>query len=273
MKLKSIKLLGLILVLFIVIACSVLGGGSEEESVSIEEPTVSAEVGDTSESNEEIPSAGSGLCVNAYYPVVNAGTWSYQGTSSATEDFSFTNTITSIREDGFTVTVEFDDVILAQEWACTPEGILALDTGGGPAGTVTTSEVNLEMETQNASGITYPNEILPGNTWTHTLDYTGTMDMAGKSIEVNGNTEYNYTAIGVESISVPAGIFDAMKIEVITTININMTIQGSEVPVTVTSTSKSWFAQSVGWVKSDSISDVLGIASSETIELVSYNIP
>jgi len=129
------------------------------------------------------------------------------------------------------------------------------------------------METQNVSGITYPNIILPGNTWAHTLDYTGKMDVAGEFVNVSGDTTYSYTAIGIENVTVPAGTFDAMKIEVITTININMTIQGSEVPVTVTSTSTSWFAEDVGWVKSDSTSDVLGVPSSETIELVSYSIP
>lgn len=273
MEHKSVKLFGLLIAVLIVMACSALGSGSGEENVPVEEPTVSAEGGGASDSSEESPATGSGLCANAYYPVVNGGAWSYQGSSSATEDFSFTNTITAIREDGFTITVEFDDVTLVQEWACTPEGILALDSSGGNAGTLTTADVNLQMETQNASGITYPNEILPGNTWNHLLDYTGTMDVGGASVDVSGDTTYNYTAIGIESVTVPAGTFEAMRVDIVTTINIHMTVQGSAVPVTVTSTSTSWFAQGVGWVKSDSISDLFGITSSERIELQWYNIP
>ena len=39
-------------------------------------------------------------------------------TSTATEDYAFTNTITSTRSDGFTVNVDFDNVSLSQEWAC-----------------------------------------------------------------------------------------------------------------------------------------------------------
>ena len=273
MRYKSVKLFGLLIIVVVVMACSALGNGPGEEDVPGEGPTSIEEGSGASESTEESLATGNGLCANVYYPVINGGTWGYQGTSTAAEDFSFTNTITSVREDGFTVTVEFDDVTLVQEWACTPEGILALDSGGGTAGTVTTSDINLEMETQNASGITYPTEILAGSTWAHTVDYTGKMDVAGEPVDVSGDTTYNYTAIGVESISVPAGTFDAMKVEVITIINISMTIQGSEVPVTFTSTATSWFAEGVGWVKSDSMSDLFGVTSSETVDLQWYNIP
>jgi len=265
------KLLGLLLVLFIIMACSTIGGAPEEESVSVEESNSSVEGGDAPESNnssndEETAGTESGLCGNEYYPVVNGGTWSYQGTSSDTEDYTFSNTITSVRDDGFSILVEFDEVTLTQEWACTPDGILALDIGGGAAGTVATDDINLVMDTQNASGITYPNEIMPGDTWDHTLDFTGIMDMAGDSIEVSGDTEYNYTAIGIETITVPAGTFEAMKVDLITTINMNMTISGSEVPATVTSTSTSWFAKDVGWIKSDSVTDLGGFTTTESLE-------
>jgi len=273
MKHKLIKLIGLILVLLFAMACSALGGGSEEVTVSTDEPAPSVEGGETIEPTEEPPADESGLCANAYYPVVEGGTWSYQGTSSATDDYSFSNTITSVREDGFSVTVQFDDVTLEQEWMCTSEGILALDAGGGPAGTLTTGGINLEIDTQNTSGITYPNEISAGDTWSHTLEYTGTMDMAGEAVEVSGNTVYSYTAIGVESVSVPAGTFDAMKIELSTTINISMNMGGSEVPVVVSSNSTSWYAEGIGWLKLDSTSDVFGVASSDVIELQSYSIP
>lgn len=275
MENKSYKLLSLILALFIIMACSTLGGGAGEENIPVEEPA-SSEEGIDEESaipSDETSSTASGLCTNEYYPVVEGGTWSYLGTSSATEDYSFTNTISSVRDNGFTVTVEFDEVTLVQEWACTPDGILALDAGGGAAGTVRTDDINLVMETQNASGITYPKEILPGDTWNHTVDYTGTMDMAGDTIEVSGNTEYNYTAIGVETISVSAGTFEAMKIDQIITVNINMVISGSEVPVTFTSTSTSWFAKDVGWIKSDSASDIGGFTTTESLELATYSIP
>jgi len=274
MKNKPIYLFGIISLLLAMMACSVFsGGGGGEEIVSTDEPASSEDGSGSNDPTEEPPAVVSNLCENEYYPVVEGGTWSYYGTSSATEDYTFTNTITSVRDDGFTVTVEFDNLTLVQEWACTPEGILALTAGGGPAGTLTTSDVNLVMDTQNASGLTYPKNIQPGSTWDATLDYTGTMDIAGQTVNVSGNTVYNYTAIEIESVTVQAGTFDAMKVDVVITINIISDIQGSSVPVTFSSTTTSWFAPGVGWVKSDSSSDFGGFSSSEASELVSYNIP
>ena len=275
MKRKPIYLLGLVVALLLIMACSLTGSGSGEEPVSTEEPTPSeAGGGDEPVITDEAPAASeSDLCANEYYPVSDGATWSYYGTSTTTEDFSFTNTITSTRSDGFTVTVDFDNVTLTQEWACTVDGILALEIGGGNAGTLRADNVNLVMDTQNASGITYPNEILPGDTWTHTLDFIGTMDISGEPAEANGDTQSTYTAIGIESVTVPAGTFDAMKIETTNTININSTFQGTTVPVTFTGTTTTWLAPGVGWVKSVSSSEFSGIASSETVELQSYSIP
>jgi hypothetical protein len=145
--------------------------------------------------------------------------------------------------------------------------------GGGNASTLRADNINLVMDTQNASGITYPNEILPGSTWTHTLAFTGTMDIAGESAEVSGDTISNYTAIEIESITVPAGTFDAMKVNIAMTINILSNFQGTSVPVTVTNTSTSWYAEGVGWIKTVSTTDMMGINSTDTVELQSYSIP
>ena len=305
MKRNSVKPLGFLLALLLIMACSTIGGGPDEESVSIEEPASSdaggvgeepapSEEGGVDNADEEInsddeegtdseessgitsevtPVTVSGLCANTYYPVLEGAAWNYQGTSSETENYTFSNTITSVREDGFTVTVEFDEVTLVQEWSCTPDGILALDMGGGSAGTLTTDNVNLVMDTQNASGITYPKEITPGKTWQHGLEFTGTMDINGESFDVSGNTIYNYTAVGIESVSVPAGTFDAFRLNITTTININLNIGGAEAPVTVTSTGASWFAENVGWIKSESSSDIVGFSTNESIESTSYSIP
>jgi hypothetical protein len=75
MKHKSLKLSGLILVLCFTTACSVLGGSGDEEPTPTEEPA-SSEDGSII-TNEEMPVTGSGLCANAYYPVVDGATWSY----------------------------------------------------------------------------------------------------------------------------------------------------------------------------------------------------
>jgi len=279
---KPIKALGLFVALIFIMACSLVNGGgsqpiventpSEEETQVIvtEETSTSIEV--TEEpivSSGGMPVTGEGLCANSYYPVREGATWSYNGTSSAAPAYSYTDTITSIRADGFTLTTQYDNLTRTQEWSCTPDGISAVSMGGG----LSTSMSTLVIETQSASGVTYPVSISPGDTWQHQIDFTGTMDMAGEASEASGFVFSEFTALGTESITVPAGTFDAMKVEVYTTFDALVNFQGTSVPVMFISTSTSWFTQGVGWIKSESNSEFMGQATSETLELQSYSIP
>ncbi|HEY5729600.1 MAG TPA: hypothetical protein VIS72_06080 [Anaerolineales bacterium] len=274
MKRRPIYLLGLAVLILSTLACSLLGGGSSEETVTVEESTSSREGSGSGEdgpvvSSEETPITEAGPCANTYYPVREGATWTYLDTSSLAEAVTFTDVISAVSEDGYTLTSQFDSLTRTQEWACTPEGLVALQLGGG----LSTAGSNLIVETQSASGVTYPAEINAGDTWQYALDFTGTMVMAGETGEAVGSTQSNFTAIGVESVTIPAGTFDAMKVQVETTLDFIVTFQGSTVPINLTSSTTSWFVQNVGWVKSDSAGNFAGQSYTETIELQSYNIP
>jgi hypothetical protein len=273
MEHKSTKILELMIVLLLVTACSMSGGDASEENQATEEPTSSVEEIEPSEPTLQVTAVSSGICENIYYPVREGSMWFYKSTGGSFGEYEFSDTITSLRADGYTLTSEYDELTRTQEWACKPEGLVALQPGGGPAGTVNTSGVQLDIKTQNASGVTYPKDMTPGSTWQHTLDYSGTMDIAGETVEATGNATSSFTAVGIENITVPAGTFDAIKIQVETTINITSTFQGATVPVIVSGSSTSWFAEGVGWIKSVSTSDFGGTLGTETIELQAYNIP
>lgn len=216
-----------------------------------------------------MPVMGDGLCANAYYPVREGATWGYSSTSSAAPSYSYTDTITSVYANSFTLTSQYDNLTRTQEWSCTDEGISAVSLGGG----VSTSMSNLVIETQSASGVTYPVTISPGDTWQHQIDFTGTMDIAGEAGDASGFVFSEFTALGMESVTVPAGTFDAMKVEVYTTFDALVDFQGTFVPVMFISTSTSWFVQGIGWVRSESNSEFMGQTTTETIELTSYSIP
>ncbi|NJC97394.1 MAG: hypothetical protein FIB03_13840 [Anaerolineae bacterium] len=244
-----------------------------------ETPTPEAQVEASSPTEEVVvapesgmPVMGEGLCANAYFPVREGATWTYTSTGSSHGDYSFTSTVSSTRADGFTLTGQFDEVTVNQEWACRPEGLVALQLGGGPAGSLTVQDMKLELETQNATGVTYPAEIKPGDSWSSGLDFQGKMNIADQLAEASGDAQSNYTAIGMESVIVPAGTFEAMKVQVEMTININASYQGLTVPVTFTGTSTTWLVQGVGWVKSESVSNFADTSITETIELQSYSI-
>lgn len=270
------KLIGLLLVLTLLQACA---SGSETQPPPPQAETTAPESSEPGAVTEEAAppvteapapsSSGTGPCDNPYYPVREGATWNYQGTSSLTEPYTFTDTITSLRADGFTLTSEFDELTRTQEWACTPEGIVALQMGGG----LTTSQVNLTVETQSASGVTYPAEIEAGDTWSHSIEFTGTMDIAGQAGAAEGSTQSDFTALGVEPVTVPGGTFEAMKVQVLTTFEASVNFQGMSIPVAFTTTTFSWYAEGVGWVKSDSSGDFMGEGYTDTIELQWYNLP
>ncbi len=209
-------------------------------------------------------------CANQYYPVREGATWNYASTGSPAGNYNYTDSITSVRADGYTLTSKFGDLTRTQEWACKPEGLVALQLGGGA---LTSNNLKLQIETQNATGVTYPAKINPGDEWDYALDFTGKMDLAGNSGDATGNDKVHFKALGVESVTVPAGTFDAMKVQTDTTLDINVTYQGLKVPVAFTGSYTYWYAQDVGWVKASGTGSVAGQSFSENIELQSFNVP
>jgi len=220
-----------------------------------------------------MPVAGSGLCANAYYPVRQGATWTYSSSGGPTGGYGFTDTITSVGEDGFTLTSQFGDLTRTQKWACQPEGLVALELGGTSAATLNNDNMKVTLDVDHVSGVTFPSEIQPGDTWQHALEFTGKISVGGQDIDATGDAKSSFQAMGNESVTVPAGTFDALKIHIETTINISGDFNGVAFPVTVSSPYDYWFVQGVGWVKAAGTGTVGSESFSETIELQSYSIP
>ena len=214
-----------------------------------------------------------GQCANAYYPVREGATWTYSSTGGPTGGFGFTDTITAVRDDSFTLTSQFGDLTRTQEWLCSIEGLVALQLGGASAAIINNDNMILSLEVDHVSGVTFPNTIEPGDTWQHELTFSGTITVAGQDMDAQGSAQSSFRAVDFESITVPAGTFDALKIRIDSTININGNFNGVSFPVAVTSPYDYWFVQEVGWVKASGTGNISGQSFNETIELESYNIP
>jgi hypothetical protein len=239
---------------------------TEEPQATVTELPATAEAGST-------PIAGQTLCANPYYPVRQGATWSYRSTGGPAGEYSFADTISSVREDGFTLSTQFDDLALTQEWACRPEGLVALQLGGAPAALINSQDMQMNLRVLNASGVTFPNQINPGDQWQHNLDFEGTLAFMGEDGSATGNAATSFAAIGIESVTVPAGSFDALNIQVDTTLNFDVSYEGLSLPVTFSARYNYWFAQDVGWVKTSGSGSMAGQSFSETLELQSYRIP
>ncbi|MGE5250835.1 MAG: hypothetical protein ACM3QS_11555 [Bacteroidota bacterium] len=223
---------------------------------------------------EASPTAESrGACDNALFPAVKGATWTYSGTGGPSRAYSYTDTVTDVRADGFTVTSKFDDNLTrTQEWACKPEGLVALQLPGGAAA-ITTKQFQANFETSNVQGVTIPASVDPGDKWSFSLTIKGTQEVGGVKAETSGDAAYDFTAVGTESVTVPAGTFDAMKVDGVLTLNLTATVSGLSIPVKVTINTTSWFAPGVGMVKTVSNGNVAGTDLNDTLELQTYNIP
>jgi len=264
MKYKTIrKFLSLLLVFLLITACSSNGGGTGGPS-GTDEP-ISPDSG--------LPVVGEGLCANAYFPVRQGATWTYKSTGGAAGDYEFTDTVSAVRDGGFTLTSTFSDLTRTQEWECKEEGLVALQLGGPTVATLSSEDIDLQLDVKNVSGVTFPSEINAGDQWQHALDFEGTMAIAGETAEADGNVQTNFTALGEESVTVPAGTFNAMKVQMDTALNITVRVQGLAVPVTFSGSFNYWLVQGAGWVKASGTGTVANTSFTETIELQSYNIP
>jgi hypothetical protein len=239
---------------------------TEEPQTTATEPPVPSE-------GSGMPVAGEGLCANAYYPVREGSTWSYKSTGGPAGEYSFTDTITSVRDDGFTLSTEIGDLTRTQEWTCTAEGLAALQLGGAPTAMLNAQNIQLNLDVTNSSGVAFPSQINPGDQWQQDLDVEGNASVANEEAEATGNVQMNFSAVGNESVTVPAGTFDALRLEVGVNLNINASYEGITLPVTFSGDYTYWFAEGVGWVKATGAGNVLGASFSETTELQSYSVP
>jgi hypothetical protein len=252
--------------LFFILACS-LGSQPSPE-------TQTAQPADPNAFEPIIPVAG-GLCDNELQPVIQGATWTYKSTGSPTGDFTYTDIISEVREAGYTLTSEFTNVTRTQEWECLPEGLRALQFGGGGASaSVSTQEMSAQFKTVDVTGISLPKSIIPGIQWQYSLTMQGVTAMPGdQQAESKGTFNSTMQEIGTETVTVPAGTFEAVKFQSTSTMQVIAEFQGMQVPIVMNGSSIVWYAAGIGYIKSIENSDFGGTPYTATTELQSYSIP
>jgi len=257
---RQIPILASVVLLFAALACNLSGTPTAEPPVtSVPSATPAA---------SPVPSL-SGACANSLYPVVAGASWTYTTTIGVIGDY--TRTIMTVNADGFTDQDVFSNgVTRTGEWGCDSGSLIAHQPDGGSTGAVQTSNVTAEFQTTALSGVTLPASVNVGDTWTQNFTLEGNESINGRTVPAKNETAYSCTAGGAESVTVPAGTFDAIRVDCNTDITITVTVAGAEVPAHVNATSTMWYAAGVGMVKSD---NVVSGSASNTVELTAYNIP
>jgi len=213
-------------------------------------------------------------CANPYFPVVEGATWTYLATGTG-EDSTWTATVSEVSETGFTLSTQFDELATTQQWACTPEGLAALQYGGGPEAVITASSLLGVFETSDASGVSIPAQIQVGDAWQQSFSMHGQMVIReGVTADANGTISQSFVATGLETVAVPAGSFEAMKVDTNIVFDLQLSMGGISLPMNFDAVSTNWWAPGIGWVKSDAAADLEGSDSIMwLIELQSYSIP
>ena len=141
---------------------------------------------------------------------------------------------------------------------------------------VFTEDFSIDFKSTEVSGVILPASVKAGDSWTQsgTIEGTGTIkgngaDIPDQQILIKENFTGTCKAAGIESITVEAGTFNAVKIECQTAMDVSMTLLGQTTNNNPTFTSTTWYAEKVGMVK-----NVFHESGSDnTTELASYQIP
>ena len=204
-----------------------------------------------------------GLCQNPYYPVVAGASWTYQMSGPVGD--TFTRSIVNVRENGFDDQDVFSAGVTRQgSWECREGNLISLTPASGPSVAAAGMQMNFTVESN--TGLTFPADPRPGMEWRQNIVLAGRSEREGQSIEVRGVMDRSCKAVGMERVSVPAGDFEALRVDC----SHKMDLSFSGVPVSsMTETNASWYARGVGWVKTRGSSD----AGVTEIVLLSYTIP
>lgn len=191
-----------------------------------------------------------------WYPTVAGATWTY-----SMADQTFTQSIIEVTPESMTLRMELpgqDPVDVA--YTCGPEGILS-------AGMMDGIMEGVEFEIVSMEGTTFPNSLTAGTEWDS--EVVMRMDMVAEGMAVESLTTVSTvsTSLGNESVTVPAGTFDAMRISQASDVSMEMVMMGMAMPLPgISSVSETWLVDGVGMVL---IVDEDGTRT----ELLSYSIP
>jgi hypothetical protein len=200
----------------------------------------------------EVPSipasAANDQCGNQYYPVVDGAEWIFNGPNG-----QFTNTLSTGSNGTFSITAQSDANTFLIQGVCLDGGYINLLDVPGASLSHSGDSGSSTMTTTSNDGVTLPGDIQQGDDWSQTIGVT----VSAGAQSMDYVMHMTYTAVGYETVSVPAGTFQALKITQSTSV-------GSGEPTLQTL----WYAAGVGPIKTQ-----IDAGESIVTELVSYNIP
>lgn len=203
------------------------------------------------------------ICANPYFPSIPGTTWTYSGSNSATGSYTRTDTVSQLGTNSFTVDTSVAEIPYSVTYSCSAAGLTASDPVTQYAGALLSGpNAPVSVKLTSNTGLTLPANVKPGDSWQQTADF----EASSPSLNISGRFVFDYTAVGFESVTVPAGTYNALRVD--TTINIQVSVFHVSAGSYTTS---SWLAPDVGLVKSQGTSHVSGIDFSDGMQLTGFS--
>ena len=210
----------------------------------------------------DIPTPIPSLCDNLYFPNQVGDTWEYAGNTSATGVFNRTDTVTNSGYQSFSVQSAVSEISYPVDYSCTEAGLVAVNPIQQYLGAILTSlNGQIELNLISNSGISLPKQVNPGDSWQQIIEWEG----SAQGISTNGRLVLDYSAAGYETVTVPSGTYEALRVNTSIRIEIsNFRIQYGTYEIT------SWMAPNVGMIKSQGTSNVPNVSFSDGLELTRF---
>ncbi len=230
--------------------------------------TIQAEVNRQAEDDSAEPPPAEGsetACDHPFFPLRSGSSWSYS-TTEGTSTWSVGSASGTADSAQATMAISIPEVAMTTHWDCTSEGIISYDFGN-----ITVAEMGqiATMDVTESSGVFLPAASLlaPGYSWSDNYSLVMQITAEGVSVDMTMTAAETWTAAGMETVSVPAGTFEALRVDGTENITMSgfMGMEGVDTVVDATF----WFAEGVGIVRYTSASS--GYTS--VGELTSYTIP
>lgn len=197
--------------------------------------------------------ASAQLCDQPFSPTREGLEWQYRITGGDNAGV-YTQRKTNIGSQGFVQVNKGEKLERSDRYRCAPEGLVPVDFGGFEG---------FKVEVSKVTGVSIPSydSWAVGNSWGYVMDIQGETTQ-GPKVWGKGTLEVRYRVAGKETVSVPAGRFNAFRVETTTTFKIDAKFGILSFPFNQQFQSTSWYAEGVGLVKS--------VSSRQTTELIAF---
>jgi hypothetical protein len=217
---------------------------------------------------QTVAAPSSGGCTNAYYPVVSGMSKTYSSTGGALGDYTYSTKIVAVSDTGFSTSYLFSTGVNSLiKWNCQDGNLAALDDGSASL-SMTTSKIKMVSSSVTADGYLIPAAFDNGKTWSEKVTVTGTVQTsAGKTVDGQIYNQFDCSAGGADTVTVPAGKFDTVKAVCNKTVVVSAIVKGNMAQLGKNQENITyWYSKDVGFVKSVAT----GGSNNETVVLIQY---